>query len=472
MNITPKHITLMLAGMLRSVAMCETFSRDLEPVNIKEAGGSLEHAFVFLVIKNYFAEHKVPPDTAVIRLRFEEYAKQSTADVESFNTIVEALDKTLPVLTSNSDPLIREVFSTIASEYVFKPQKEAILKEGLATASISDISKKLDLLCSKQQATKGGLAESGVLSKVVKDSGDRLLTGIPWLDSRLGGGRGPVRGCGIGIFAGGGVGKTALGIQIAISQAMMGKDSALVLAEEGVSKPLQRRMQACTLGIPTPMIEECNDNLEEAIAKAGLDRNLSLDKISMVDKYLHVIDLVNGNSTASLGAVKGELENLAANRAVPTYVYVDWAGLIADRMLHDKEYKFDDKHMALAHLAEEMSLTAARMNNVIAVAQQMAADAFKKGPFHDNDHYCAADNRSISNTFQYVFVINPKCPKTDVQRFKIAKARHDMTNQVVLVKLRGELGRFDDVTKQYKAAAKRYVDLRNLNDENAVPKGE
>lgn len=464
-------------------SVCELAIKNIQPAFFtkKEVGGTLAQTFLFEAIKSHHEKYGVIPDAGALVVEFEKFVSKHISQVDSQATSmrleVAKFLRFIKHVDSHSVGLAKEMVQYLVQTCSLAPQVEALMKQQHSLDTIDSVSQQLSVIAQASKGILGGNSTSGVLTMEMEEAGERVATGIPFIDSRLGKGCGPVTGCAAAIIAPQGGGKSTLGVQLAISQALMQKHTILALAEEGVTIPFRRNLRACTTGIATPVFEQAKDNIREAVILAGMNYDVVMTKIETVDKYLHIVDLTVNDST-SLSTVDQEMKDLEQKDCKPVYTYVDWAGMLADRMLSMgmdgvmPEKKYD----ALQRIGYKCAAMAANHNAIVAVAQQMAPEIQKKGPMSINDHYCAADCRGFTAPMKYVFVINApdsagkSKSATGNSLFRIAKARNDPSNISVAIRLRGELARFEDVDNQFEMTKNKFK-LKGANrPESSVPK--
>jgi len=452
MVLTELHFNLLLAQILRSKSIAEQAFRVLEPDHLKQAGARSAHVILFFALKKYFKQHKITPDDAALNIEVQAFcdAYQSSRPefVEEVNEVYVNFIAFRPRVTDQSAPMALQIIQQIANQFIHRPAVNELLTNALAKESISGIAKQLTDMEAKIASTAGRSSIDGVASLDMSDAGGaRVTTGIPWVDARFGKGAGPVLGSVLGIIAPQGHGKTSLGIQLAVSQALQQRHALLILAEEGLSKAIKRRIVACATGISTPELEAAGDIVAAAL---GSRNPLAIkEKLAAVDKYLQVVDLVN--KPVDLEAALNEITTLRLSGRDPTYVYVDWAGPIATKMrsVGFKGMELRTQYDALKVLGMELAQIAANTNTIIAVSHQMAGAQVKKGWNAVVDQYCAMECSTFTETFKYVMVVNPKEPKSGLNWLTIAKSRDDPPGTRLIVKLRGELSQFVDVTNEY-----------------------
>jgi hypothetical protein len=436
---------------MRSAGIAEQAFRVIDPEHIKLAGGRAAHAIIYFALKKYYESYKQLPDDAALSIELQTFCTQYQAArpeiTEEVSDLLPTFFEFRKMVTSASVNRAYGVIQHIATKFVHRPVVNEILSNALASESISGIAQKLTDIEAQIAATSGTSSESGISMMNLEDNGERVTTGVPWIDARFGGGRGLVLGSVLGILAGQGHGKTSLGIQLGVSQALLQRHALLILAEEGISRAIRRRILACATDIPTPELEAAGDDPMKAIG----DRNpiAVREKLAAVDKYLHIVDLVNKPGDLDTGI--NEIYTLQHMGMSPTYVYVDWAGPLARKMTSTgfRGVKYKSPYDALKELAMQLAIAATRTNTIIAVSHQMSASQFKRGWYAEADQYCAMDCNTFTEMFKYVMVINPRHKDTGLSWLTIAKSRDDPLTKRIIVRLRGEVNKFFDVTNDY-----------------------
>lgn len=450
--LTELHFNLLLAQVLRSKSIAEQAFRVLEPEHLRSAGGRSAHAILFYAMKMYFKQHAITPDDAALQIEVKGFCDKYQASrpefVEEVNEVFATFAAFRPKVTDRSAPLALQIIQQIANQFIHRPAVNELLTNALAQESISGIAKQLTDMEAKIAATAGRSSVDGIASLDMSEAGgSRVTTGIPWIDARFGSGTGIVLGSVLGLIAPQGHGKTSLGIQLGVAQALQQRHALIILAEEGLTKAIKRRIVACATGIPTPELEAAGDD----VAKALGNRNpLAIkEKIAAVDKYLHIVDMVN--KPVDLEAALNEITTLRLSGRDPTYIYVDWAGPIATKMrsVGHKGMELRTQYDALKVLAMELSQVAANTNTIVTVSHQMAGAQVKKGWNAEVDQYCAMECSTFTESFKYVMVVSPREKKSGLCWLTIPKSRDDPLSTRLIVKLRGELSQFSDVTNEY-----------------------
>ncbi len=232
----------------------------------------------------------------------------------------------------------------------------------------------------------------------------------------------------------------------------MGHHSLLVLVESGMEVNVRRNIKACLTGISTLLLEQTNGHIGEAAKLAGFTPDqieLAYQKWRLSETYLHVLDCQQ-HSGAGLLAIEAEVAQLVASGRKPAVVYIDWAGLVGNRMMSMSEpYKFEKMEPALKCFGDRMSEMAGRHNLLACCSHQMAAAEYRRGAFAVTDQYCGQDSRGFTQSMKYVIIINQKDKRAPVEQqrqiMRIAKARND-PEQSCVVKHLGPLQRFVEET--------------------------
>jgi len=248
---------------------------------------------------------------------------------------------------------------------------------------------------------------------------------------------------------------TTLGISLSINQALQQRHTLLVLAEQGMDKSVTRKIKAASLGCDYTLFAKHEDNLDEVLKEASIDKDIADKRIEAVNKYLHYMDLIR--NPGGVSTIISQIEAMISDGIKPTYIYVDWAGKLADTVMGGSEgIDFKSKFDALKHIASELTGLAARHDLIMCISQQMSATSVKKGFFADNGLYCAADCHSWTELFRYVIVLNERDKATKLQLLHIPKSREDEPPEPMLVKLRGEFCDFQDYTSSFMVAGKKF----------------
>jgi len=464
------HFNILLAQMLRVPVILQAATGQLEGMFLtnKEIGGTPAQAILFDCIKRHYTKFGTAPDEATLiadsrtflTKYFADKAKRKKVQDKIVNFLI--MQRTVGL---SSQPVARAIIKHVADICVMQPAVRELLAEPSRTGVTDGLGKQLTELEGRQASLMGGLSVSSIVGLDLGDVGMRVSTGVPWLDSRFIGG-GPPNGSTIGIIMPQNGGKTTLGIQLGVGQALLGKHVLLVLAEIGLNQSMRSKILGCALGIDYTKIS-ANPNLAEVIGEAGIPRELAKKKLEMIDEYLHVLDMVQKNLVPEgVNPISAELSQLISADKKPAYVYVDWAGIIADAV---SKVSGRSKEAEIQSISFALTSEAARTDCIIAISQQMSPTYVKLGPFAEVDMYCAADCRMFTAPMAFAIAVNKRDPRTDLQLLRYVKSRDDaLLNQTQVVKLRGELATFFDVSDSWRVMGKRFA--ANRDNEGATNK--
>ncbi len=271
-----------------------------------------------------------------------------------------------------------------------------------------------------------------------------IPTDCAFIDRLLHEGRGPMAPGVVGVLGPQGGGKTTLGIQLVVQQALQGNTAVLVLGETPYAEPsIKRSILSCATGISTEVLETVNDDLKAAAKLAREAYARVQERAHALVEHLKCIDLAGTNT--GMDAVGKALSERHSVGTRPTLVYIDGAGAIAERMLSTRSRGGPmSTKQALQALAQKASELAIQYSTLIFISHQMAADAVERGPFHDNNARCAADCPTFTGACKYVMVLNPPDVATGVQRFSIPVAPDHHQPLTALIRHTGANASFDE----------------------------
>lgn len=477
MDYKKGHFSILIEHLLRSRVLLELALNQLEPQHIIKCGGGQFHAIAFVVIRDHFNKYQTIPDKAIVRTGLDTYLDTYVKEDIIRASILVDFDEFIKLsafVDEKSEGLCRNLIAHIADVCLFQPSMKEALTTAIDSSSVKGLKEKLQELETKQQSIAGGISYNKIVTGAFAGVGDRYSFFIPWLDAKFGKGRGPVRGSGMAIIGPQGGGKTTLGVQIVVQQALNGKHAMLVLTEEAAetSVSVRRKIISCALGVPYQMFEDVNpSNIDpktvHAAAKAvGMTAEMVDKKLELLDTYLHIIDWAE--TPTDVDAIFGELQTLKSRNMEVTFTYIDWAGPIADRMMAMQPQLYKAKEGALKKLCNEACLCAARTSSIVILSQQLRGDLAQRGTFVKLDMYCAADCKGFTQNMKYAFGLGSIDPKSKNSILTVLKARDDapMGDRYV-IRLQGEVARIEDVSSAFTIKAKRFEPKLN---KQPVPK--
>lgn len=478
-NYGPRHLDLMLAYAMSNQTFANSMFGNVpdDSLLLNEAvRGTTEQAIIMKILRSYWRTHQVMPDSAAVTVQYETLManfKNSRAD--HYNRCLRYITVWLNLcgkVTQRSEPLAKQVLEYVVDVCVIRPQAKEIVEPAGQMADLAAMGKRLQELAARSAAVSSARAIGGHLSAPGLEAGERVSTGIPWIDAGLGTGAGPVRGSGMAIIAPNASGKTTFGVQFSINQALLNRPTMLVLAEDGLNASMRHKLVGCALGIPYTEVAKHPNTIDGHIAAAKamrLDPEVAEHKIKLVDRNLHIVDLVT--KPGGLEVIEAEIEHMRGSGMTPVYGYIDWAGALVKTI---KSGASDaDETMLLTDIASFVSQMANRYNMIMCVSQQMAAESISKGPLGDHNQTCVLRCRNFTDYMKYAWAIGPICKTNGIQLLTLFKAREDPPNQRFIVKLRGEIPRFEDASSKFKLDSKgrRFINAASLTgNPNAMPR--
>jgi hypothetical protein len=266
---------------------------------------------------------------------------------------------------------------------------------------------------------------------------------------------------------------TTSGFEFCISKALMGKPALLALAEEGLTRNVLNKIAARTTGISATEIGKIDVTDFSNILALGKNLGMDLDmlklKHDMVQKHLHVLDLVENEG--GMEEIESTIDSMSMSDKKPHTIYIDWAGIMAERVMQVglRGREFTDTFDALKALSFAAENLAERHNTFTVFSHQLGSVAAAKGVGYNTTVYDAADCKTWTAPFMYVLTISAMHPKTLLQRARLVKARYEPAGQEAVLKLHGALARFEDMSDKFELRGKNFVS-KTPKDSKAMPK--
>jgi hypothetical protein len=487
LNATRDHYTLLIGHMLIDEQMCRDccVSIEAEWFTLPEVGGDYWHSTAFSTIKQFWDQFHQLMDPASFQIGIYDLLQRFVSPTEPY--FVQFQQQTtfftqqfMPTVNATSRPLAAEVLKYLVNKCRYDAELRSLLDEAnqltqvstaASAAALSGLGHKLMDVEKRRAASFQGASRQGIMQR--QETLPRTKTGIPFIDARFGGGKGPCRRSVAGIIMPQGGGKTTLGNMFAVTQALMGRPSMIVIAEQGFDMDYQRNIWACATGIPTPIFEDNGDDPVAAAKAAGMSPDETMSRLETVDKNLRWVDLIEHDGRIEV--FEDEITRLAessTDRPLEV-VYVDWASAIGQMMVGQgyRGRRFTEVYDAITVLGQSVQELAARNDLFLAISQQMSAEAAGASPYKENNEYCALDNRMFTAQFRYCLVVNKKCPKTKLQIAAVPKARNDPTyigSDRWVLRLNGACARFDEAD-DYAVKPGRIVSSKHKDGGNSVP---
>lgn len=473
MSYGHSHFMLLMACMVRDDSICRLASGQLQASFFTSPdllGGQdpllgAVDAVLFESIDRHFKEYKGPPDLPTVRASFQQAVEAFVPEPErreAFQAEFESFAANyLPVVDpARAARLCQAIVAWIADVCVFRVEAGELL-QGAAFGAVPDdlaaLADKLQGLATRKAASAGSAVTEDLFAEAPVDN-PRRRSGLPWMDSMFGGGRGMVRGAVAGIIAPMAHGKTTMGVLQTVTAALQGETALLCLAEEGLTQTVRTRIMACATSIDTQELEGVDLRSVQAIVdvavRLGLNGEATAIKIANVRKHLKVLDLVE--TEGGFEEIETTVANLAMSGRNPECLYIDWAGKMADRIMAKglRGRSFKEKRDALSLLSECTAELAYRHNNTTWISQQMTTEASKAPAGTIHTQYVAMDCQAWAIPFKYLMVLGTRDKQTGIQQCRIAKARDDAPDQFRLLKMHGAIARFEDVSDAFQLSGK------------------
>jgi hypothetical protein len=487
MNFTPQHYYIVIGHMLYNPRFCKDASANLQSewFTSEPIGCSYWCSAAFSTIQAYFERYKVPPDQPAFKAeifalaqRFlNPYSPEAAAfqnDTENFVHVF------MPTVTDSSAKLAKALYDHMIRTCRFDAQAKALIEEAQRNQNsdnfLSELSKRSTAL--DMERSRAFSAPSTAFNPFEKvEQVPRVLSGVDFLDVRVGGGRGLVQSAAMGLVAPGGGGKTTLGNQIVIAQAMMGKPAIMAIAEQGMDADYRRNVLACATGLSTNTLLDHGDDVVKAAIAMNLDRDITMDRLQKLQDNVKFVDLVNAHD-GDLTSVETAIE-IAATSGDGRFriAYFDWAGAMGEmakaRKFRGNKWETDDLRGPTSFVAAWAAELAQKYNICIVLSHQMSGDAAKKGAFFDFDQYCGADSRTnFQVPLRYFVTIGPRDSRTGRQILGVPKARNDRPlrgNDRVVLRHTGEFASFEEA-KDYSVSNGRIACNTVSTNKHSVPK--
>lgn len=466
--------------MLRTPAILAMALKHLkgEFFTLPEVGGTKVQALIFTVIADHVKDHTTAPDMAMLHVYIESALNgliQDEAAKEEYLNGLNAFETFAAKVDDRSIKLCQDMIQQLADTCVFEPAAMALISNGAMSTPVDqldDLICKLQEVSSQRRSTNASDVVNNVMTTKIED-GQRELSGVSWFDARCGEGRGPVLGTVMGLLAPQGAGKSTSGFEFCISKALLGKPALLALAEEGLSRNVLNKIVARTTGISANEISKVDvsdfNNVIELGKHHGMDIDMLKMKHDMVQKNLHVLDLVANEG--GMEEVESTIDSMAMADKKPHTIYIDWAGIMAERIMSVglRGREFTDIFDALKALSFAAENLAERHNTFTVFSHQLGSVAAAKGVGYNTTVYDAADCKTWSAPFMYVLTISGMHPKTLLQRARLVKARYEPAGQEAVLKMHGALARFEDMSDKFELRGKNFVS-KTPKDSKAMPK--
>jgi hypothetical protein len=438
--------------MLRHKQFLIDVSRDLEPDYFSASGGDSSHVLLFSVIRDYFKQYGTSPDWGTINAQVSAAVKRFFTDQRD-PTILLIYNGMARIMKAEADydersvSLAYDFRNQMVKKCRFDVQVQEAIQGAVVSNQLAGLGQVLVEFELKAKALTGGLSISGDDLDITEEERPvRLAMGIPWFDKLFGDGQGLMVGSGVGICAPSGMGKSTFGYQVGAAMALQGKHVLYAIFEEGATGSVKRCLRSAITGIPTTTFAKCNDDCQKAAELEGLSADMVAEKVKLQKKYIHVMDMTVIPGT--FDAIEGEVRSLTQRDMAPSIIYIDYAGLVAKRLMNDavaKRVKLD-MEPAMREVALLTNDLAKRYNLIAYIATQMAGSAIEKGASASVDMMASQGAKLFPEAMKYFLTISPFDKKTGLQTLRVGKARNDPKEKEVILKMDGAGVGFNEST--------------------------
>lgn len=442
-DLTTHHYSLLIGSMLINQTFAlETASTAIEPVwFMTQLGGQYWHTVAYAALKQFCDTHGKIPLMSEFVAEFlsvtDKYAgEQKPIVLAEFHQYITFVFPMIAADQSFKLTLARAVRSEILRRCSLVPDATRVLQEAAALAERGEVKAATELTDMVKLSLQKHSQASGPMSVAMGDiqmgasdlSDGRVKLGVDFIDAVLGAGAGPLSPCTAILLAAQGCGKTTMGNQICVGQALMGRRALMVVAEQGFGPMYRARLQACATGVESAKIAERKFDLLQAAGDSGFDVNMVREIQCTIDRRLHIFDMVKEPNNLPDG-IEIEIQRLKEASGDPLeIVYIDWCGKIADRIMdvgfHGRT-KFKEKRDAIQYFADAMAEVAERNKVFIVLSHQLASANTGLAATKEYNHADAMECKSISALAQYCFILSPRDVGTKAQLFSMSKARYD-----------------------------------------------
>jgi len=426
------------------------------------------------LLQDFHARYGTLPSPEILKAELSRYAASAELDQESVNDFLDVYDG----LRENYDETAKNYVWYAAEQWllmsgVIQPLKQANLEPGQADlhSVITDCYEKSSQLRLEKLRTSS-LADYLMSSEGISEL---IPTGVTFIDERIGGGflggevallLGPTKG-----------GKTTIGLQIAADSAMRtltSSDKRLTafIGYEDDGHTVAMRVLSYLARIPRDRllrqgrrILENQDSVTpedfEVMVSEGrtvTTEGARLQAALQVSESLKLVDF-SGRSTGATSVGCGGVDEIVQalklndpDQRGYKLIIIDWAGIMATRYLMARNSRDTQRDLALylRSLPDELHRkVAAPYGAAVILIHQLAGAANKHSPVSDVGFTEAENCKSMAFLAWFSMVLRKPDPVTRVSLFDVEVARRCEKTEPAIVKLHGEYGYFEDVSRYY-----------------------
>jgi RecA/RadA recombinase len=331
------------------------------------------------------------------------------------------------------------------------PAYYAALQDGMKSTTLDGTLKELAKIKAIEKTAKISANPFDLAGTI---GGDFFPTGLPWLDTRFGGGL--CLGDSYTLLAPTGGGKTTLAIQLSCSLTAIGKRVLYILTEQTFKESkLVYKFWAAATGQPWTEFAKYKHQSEfppELVSPEARESIMGLQS----RLFCHDPSTIRSLS---------DIEAVTIQRK-PDLVIVDWAGYLAQTLMETPGNAFDgDRRQCLRSVADTMTSIAKR-HGVATLTLQQLSPQFGLNPFTDFNHTMAHECKDFSQSASFAGVLCPKDENSNL-RLVVTKTRFGEAGSTIL-HLNGLCSRFEELQGYRKGPNKLWMPP-SKNDNRHMP---
>jgi len=315
-----------------------------------------------------------------------------------------------------------------------------------------------------------------------------IPTGVSFIDSRMSGGMQPGE---VNVLLGPtGVGKTTLGMQLAVEGARYSylrsrdyeepKKQNVFLSYEISLREMQIRMMTYAAQIDKSRLEQhkfkelsTRESLQDYERRRwkrqimeGVEVPGEQDRwhsaTPWLHDHMHLMDMSADQGDSNLGnggiaEIKGTLDKINSQREHAGFnvIVIDWAGMVARQYLRAQGEAMDKLyyHELYEFVSRVRRQIANPYNCQVWVLHQLTGQANKKGPTARMHHSDAEGCGSFAVNAWFAFCLGNKDQSTNTCLLSATKTRRGAGQDAVVCKIDGAFGRLLDADKYYEACS-------------------
>ena len=408
-------VNVFLQGCYQNRQILEQAAVAVSPMELSTVmGATMAQTILYQAILSNWAEFKAIPSPQVLAIAVHKLVSGLLAftDEQQKGVLAEANliftgSLATPLAADHTTPPLA-LIKHIHTKSRVEPQFRQILMDNLETTSVDDAFNRISALKAGARSDKistnpFALGKRGGL-------GTQFSSGLSWFDELTDGGF--ITGEAYGILAETGGGKTSLTANAACALAAQGRKVMIFVTEQTFDElTLRAKYWAVAaqkswkdfMQYDTP--EQIPDDLASQAVKQA---------VILMGGCIHAYD------AKQIHGMQDVTDLVMQHR--PDVFFLDWAGTMADRIMDDKDNKWDgNRALCLRDIANQTNQIAKNASCAGVVFHQLAPAA-GKNPFRTYTHEMAAECKSFCFNLSFGIVLSPR-DKNDIMKISCTKSR-------------------------------------------------